>query len=130
VRRADGSWGPLARVCADDDLACRKDPKMTSSGRPVSLGWDVTPFDSGDCDMQLRFCDRSGNASVTPRHFYLTREPPSLRIQSVLRPVFSPNADGRVDDTIAVARLTQAVNLSAEVRSGDAKGPDVRTLFR
>ena len=43
--------------------------------------------------------------------------------------MFSPNADGRVDDTIVVARLAQAVRLSAEVRSGDAKGPVVRTLF-
>lgn len=125
----NGSWEKLPRVCAEYDAACQRDPGVTPSGRPVTLSWDVSAFPSGDHDLQLRLCDRSGNSSMTPRHFYLTREAPKVWIQGVSRPVFSPNADGRADDTTVVARLSQAVTLSAEVRGASPSGPLVRTLF-
>ena len=128
VRDEEGRKLPLARTCGDD-LSCARDPGKVPSGLPVTLGWNVTSLDSGLYDLQIDFCDRSGNKGAATRSLYVTREPPSLRIQSASHPVFSPNGDGRLEDTSVTVRLSQPVSLTAQVRSASPKGPSVRTLL-
>ena len=125
-RKGDGPWVPVSRVCTND--ACREDPTVPT-GRPFDLAWDAAALESGWYDLQLSFCDRSGNRSTAARHVLVSREPPALRVLGTLRPVFSPNGDGRLDDTVASVRLAGAVRLNAEVRRGSPTGPLVRTLF-
>ena len=125
-RKGDGPWVPVSRVCPTD--ACREDPTVPT-GRPFDLAWDAATLESGWYDLQLSFCDRSGNRSTAARHVLVSREPPALRVLGTVRPVFSPNGDGRFDDAVASVRLAGAVRLNAEVRRGSPTGPLVRTLF-
>ena len=91
-RKDGGPWVPALRLCTTD--ACREDPTVPT-GRPFDLAWDAAALDSGWYDLQLSFCDRAGNKSSSVRRLLVSREAPSLRALGALRPVFSPNGDGR-----------------------------------
>ena len=127
-RKDGGPWVPASRACVRTD-ACREDPTVPT-GRPFDLAWDAAALESGWYDLQLSFCDRSGNKSygraATCWSAASLRPFASL---GALRPVFSPNGDGRLDDTVASVRLAGAVRLTAQVRRGGPGGPLVRTLF-
>src|SRR5262249_38701544 len=96
IRQGQDPWPPLTRGCADE--ACGKAPTVPT-GQAVPVAWDVTGIPSGDSTIRLTLCDRAGNRTTVERSFVLTREPPAFSIVSVSRPVFSPNGDGRSDDT-------------------------------
>jgi len=126
-RRDGGAWAPLQRLCDDD--ACRKDPTSVPVGRPFPLAWNAAQLDTGGYEIQLQLCDRSGNQGTTTRRFLVTRDPPALQVVRLQHPVFSPNGDGRAEETQLTLRLAQAGSLSARVHAANAQGPIVRTLF-
>jgi subtilase family serine protease/flagellar hook assembly protein FlgD/WD40 repeat protein len=96
--------------------------------QPLEFLWDVTREPSGPYTIQQQFCDRSGNKVQVTRHLELSKLPPYLRVENVSRRVFSPNADGRADDTTFVLRLIQALRLTVAIHAGDPSGPLVRHL--
>ena len=124
-RSGDGPWRPLSRVC---DAACQRDPAVPT-GRPFELAWNAAELDSGWYDLQVQFCDRAGNQGSTARRVLVTREPPTLLIGTVLHPVFSPNGDGRAEETQVTLRLVQPGNLSVRVHAESPQGSLVRTLW-
>ena len=125
-RKDGGPWKPLRRLNCDAE--CQKDATVPT-GRPFALDWDAGGLDSGWYDLEMRVCDRSGNQGSTTRRVLATREAPDLQIVSVRNPVFSPNGDGRVEDTQVTARPAQAGSLSVSVHAAGPKGPVVRTLW-
>ena len=126
--RSDGGpWGPLPRL--NCDAACQKDPTVPT-GRPFALDWNAAQLDSGWYELQLRVCDRSGNQGSVARRVLVTRDAPFLQIVGVRSPAFSPNGDGRVEETQVTARPAQAGNLSVRVHAGKPDGGAlVRSLF-
>jgi len=127
LSRPDGSVAALSRLCQDE--ACTQDPGKVATGPLFTpLHFDAGSLAAGDYEARLTFCDRSGNRSTTVRHFsFLTGA--SLKVLSVSRPVFSPNADGVADDTVVTVRTAMAgAILNALVHRGSATGPVVRTL--
>lgn len=106
--------------------ACPGNP--VPRAQPVEFGWDVTRQPGGPYTIQQQFCDRSGNRANVTRHFELSKLPPYLKVENVTRRVFSPNADGRSDDTTFVLRLIQALRLTVAIHAGDPGGARVRQL--
>lgn len=117
---------PLPRQCGG--APCHADSSVPT-GAPISLDWDATFLDSGEYDLELRTCDRSGNQGSVVRHLFVTREPPVMTVTERTPFTFSPNGDGRLDETTVVVRLAQSATVSARVHAGSPEGPVVRTLF-
>jgi subtilase family serine protease len=127
-RFGDGSWEPLVLTCSRTDFACLAG-QPPARGAIVTRHWRVDRLASGDYAIEQTFCDPSGNRAVAPRRFFLTKLPPTIAVEGVSRAVFSPNGDGRADQTAVTVRLNQSMRLTAEVRAGAADGPLVETLF-
>ncbi len=117
---------PLNRLCGSQ--ICGPDDLIRNRAA-LALTWDATFAESGEYDLLLRLCDRSGNVGTSTRHVFITREPPNLQVASTIPEVFSPNSDGVRDETTAVVRVGQAGTLTATVHAGSAGGPLVRTLL-
>lgn len=131
VRSGAGAWRPLVPGCRPGDRQCERafgGEKRLKVGVFSTFLWDLTELGEGEQTLRLRFADRAGNRSSVERRVSLLREPPTLSPVSTSRPAFSPNGDGRFDDTLVTVRSYQALRFTASVHRGTASGPLVRTL--
>jgi subtilase family serine protease/Tol biopolymer transport system component/flagellar hook assembly protein FlgD/fibronectin type 3 domain-containing protein len=127
ARPVGGAWSVLTRICKEGDATCRADPSKITPRRPVGLNWSASAFPADNYKSETTFCDQSGNATRVPRSFSLVRQPRPW-IVSVSRRLFSPNGDGRADQTLITVRLAQAGVLTTRVHAGTQEGAVVRTL--
>lgn len=125
-RLDEDAWRQLVLACPPGTApgACRWLP----TGEPFDRFWDVSSAPSGPYTVEQTFCDGSGNRAVETRHFQLSKQPPYLTVDAVSRRVFSPNGDGRADETTVTFGLAQALRLTVDVRRGSAAGALVRRL--
>jgi len=107
----NGSWRP--RLCGDNGTRpC--DTATFTSGQPQALPWDLTEA-NGYTAVRMGFCDRAGYKTFVERPFTLVKDPPQLVTSGVSRPVFSPNGDGKADDTRVTVTSFQPLSFSVEV---------------
>jgi subtilase family serine protease/flagellar hook assembly protein FlgD/fibronectin type 3 domain-containing protein len=127
-RFESGEWHAFPRLCRGLECQGQGDPTHLPTGRTSTFTADVTGFPEGEYTLRLTVCDGTGNTRTVLRRFLISRQPPSLALAQVSRPVFSPNGDSRADDSTVTVRTFQALGLTVEVRQGDAAGPLLRSL--
>jgi subtilase family serine protease len=121
----EGTWVEMPLACPTTRCAA---PSVTP-GRPFDLSWNGAGLQSGWHDLRLDFCDRAGNHGSATHRILVTRDPPAIQIKALAHPVFSPNGDGRAEETQVTLGLLQPGNLSVRVRAASAQGAVVRTLW-
>jgi subtilase family serine protease/flagellar hook assembly protein FlgD/WD40 repeat protein len=110
-----------------DPLSCALEQDLPRQ-RPFDFNWNVTHVPNGRVALRQAVCDRSGNRSERTRNFELSKLPPTVSLRAVSRRLFSPNGDGRADDTTATFETIQSMRLSVVVRAGSPDGIRVRAL--
>jgi subtilase family serine protease/flagellar hook assembly protein FlgD len=113
----DGPWRPL-------EVAVSPRPVHIPSG-PSVLPWKVTGVPDGTYSVRLPVCDRAGHRTEVQRRLTLSRAAVPVAL-ALSRSPFSPNGDGRAEESVATVTLTQAARLTVEVH--DAAASLVRRL--
>jgi subtilase family serine protease/fibronectin type 3 domain-containing protein len=103
-------------------------PQNLPTGALSLRGWDITGLPEGDLAVRLKVCDQAGNKTAVVRNVSIGREPPVLALVATSPPIFSPNGDGRNDETTITVRTQQTLRLTVEVRQATDLGAVVRTL--
>jgi subtilase family serine protease/flagellar hook assembly protein FlgD len=103
-------------------------PQSLPTAVPSLRGWDITGLPEGDLAVQLKVCDQAGNKTAAVRNVSIGREPPVIALIATSPPIFSPNGDGRNDETTITVRTLQTLRLTVQVRQAMDTSAVVRTL--
>ncbi len=138
VELGPGRWrfeeDPWSTLLLDGTPSCSPssgDPRQCLRlpvGEPFERTWNVSGLPSGHYTLDQAFCDGSGNRVSEVRRFTMSKQPPYLTLDSISRRIFSPNGDGRAEDTVVTLGLAQALRLTVEVRRGAPDGTLVARL--
>jgi subtilase family serine protease/Tol biopolymer transport system component/flagellar hook assembly protein FlgD len=111
--------------CADPEIENAPQSLIALAPGEAVFDWLVQELPAGHYAVRLTLCDRSGFTTTVVRHLSFFRNPPYLAVSGIARKLFSPNGDGKSDNTIVTVFTDQALTLWADVVD-----PTTRALVR